>query len=111
MTITATQVLEMLSKAEKLGIHYDVCELTQGHIIQFTVYWFADYYKDYSYERVAISKENDTTFDHSYWGFNTWMSMLDERLEEQEQEKIKAQKRQELLARLSDEEKELLGVK
>jgi hypothetical protein len=37
--------------------------------------------------------------------------MLDEKLEEKEQEKIKAEKRKELIARLSDEEKELLGVK
>jgi hypothetical protein len=39
------------------------------------------------------------------------MNMLDEKLEEKRQEKIKEQKRQELLARLTSEEKELLGVK
>ena len=111
MTITATQVLEMLSKAEKLGIHYDIDEDTRGHIIQFTVGWFADEYKDYSYEKVFISKENEKTFNSYYWGFDTWMNMLDEKLEEQEQEKLKAEKRKELIARLSDEEKELLGVK
>jgi hypothetical protein len=39
------------------------------------------------------------------------MDVLDEMLEEKLQEEIKEQKRQELLARLTDEEKELLGVK
>jgi small nuclear ribonucleoprotein (snRNP)-like protein len=111
MTITATQVLEMLSKAEKLGIHYDVYENALWYNIQFTVDWFADEYRDYSYERVAISKENETTFSGSYWGFDTWMNMLDEKLEEKEQEKIKEEKRKELIARLSDEEKELLNLK
>jgi hypothetical protein len=110
MTITASQILEMLSKAEKLGIHYKVDEDTRGHTIQFTVGWFADEYKDYSYEKVFISKENEKTFSSSYWGFDTMMNILDEKLEEQEQEKIKEQKRQELIARLSDEERELLGL-
>jgi hypothetical protein len=32
-------------------------------------------------------------------------------LEEKRQEEIKAQKREELIARLTDEEKELLGIK
>ena len=39
------------------------------------------------------------------------MDILDEMLEEKEQEKIKAEKRKELIARLTDEERELLGVK
>jgi hypothetical protein len=39
------------------------------------------------------------------------MDVLDGALEEKRQEKIKEQKRQELLARLTSEEKELLGVK
>ena len=39
------------------------------------------------------------------------MEMLDEKLEEQLQEQIKERKRQELIARLTDEEKELLNLK
>ena len=38
---------------------------------------------------------------------DTFVSML----KQKEEEKLKAQKRQELLARLTNEEKELLGVK
>ncbi len=37
------------------------------------------------------------------------MDVLDEKLEEKRQEEIKEQKRQELLARLTDFEKDLLG--
>jgi len=37
--------------------------------------------------------------------------ILDEKLEVEEQKKIKAQKRKELIARMSDEDKELLGLK
>jgi hypothetical protein len=39
------------------------------------------------------------------------MDVLDGMLEEKLLEEIKARKRQELIARLTDEEKELLGVK
>ena len=37
--------------------------------------------------------------------------VLDDMIEEQKQKEIKEQKRQELIARLTDEEKDLLGVK
>jgi hypothetical protein len=39
------------------------------------------------------------------------VSVLDEMLEDKRKKEIKEQKRQELIARLTDEEKELLGVK
>jgi hypothetical protein len=110
MTITASQILEMLSKAEKLGISYEVYEDKRGHTIQFIVEWFADEYRSYSHEKVYISKEIDTTFSSSYWGFDTWMNMLDKKLEEQKREKLKAEERQKLIARLSNEERELLGL-
>lgn len=38
------------------------------------------------------------------------MELLDEKLEEEKQKEIKAQKRKELIARLTSEEKELLGL-
>jgi hypothetical protein len=38
------------------------------------------------------------------------MDVLDEMLEEKRQEEIKEQKRQELIAKLTDEEKELLNL-
>ena len=43
--------------------------------------------------------------------FHTMNSVLDELVQRKEEKEIKRQKRQELLSRLTDEEKELLGVK
>jgi hypothetical protein len=110
MTITATQVLEMLSKAEKLDIQYEIVKETSGYTIQFTDYRYVGEYKDYSYEKVYIHNSNESNAYNGGWDFLTWMNKLDEMLEEKEQEKIKEQKRQELIARLSDEERELLGL-
>ena len=110
MTITATQVLEMLAKARQLGIHYDVYDAEEyGHFIQFEVDWYGD--DGYTYEKVFINHSNESDMYYGGWDVSIWMSMLDEKLEEQKKEELKKQKRQELLARLTTEEKELLGVK
>jgi hypothetical protein len=121
MEITATQVLEMLSKAKQLSIRYDVYDAEEylsihydvaeeyGYFIQFEVNWFSDEYKDYSYEKVFINNSNESV-GYGGWDFLTWMNMLDEKLEQKKQEKIKAEKRKEVLAKLTDEERELLGL-
>ena len=113
MTITATQVLEMLAKARQLGIHYDVYDAEEyGHFIQFEVDWYGDEFCSYTYEKVFVNHSNENGWDSSSgWDFLTWMSMLDEKLEEQKQEELKKQKRKELIDRLTPEEKELLDVK
>ena len=108
MTITATQVLEMLAKARQLGIHYDVYDAEEyGHFIQFEVDWYGD--DGYTYEKVFINHSNENYWCTG-WDFLAWMGMLDMRLEEQKQEELKKQKRQELLARLTTEERELLNL-
>jgi hypothetical protein len=113
MIITATQVLEMLTKAGKLGIHYDVYtdDEEHEHCIQFSVCWYADEFNSYSLEKVFITKEDESCYEPQGWEFSTFMMMLDEKLGEQEQKNIKAEKRKELIAKLTNEEKELLGVK
>jgi len=111
MTITATQVLEMLSKANKLGAFPIVGEREGGHIITF---WYDFYGNGEETEIVFISVENESAIKYgngnTTYDFNTMMDILDEKLEEKEQEKIKAKKRKELIARLTDEERELLGL-
>lgn len=109
MTITATQVLEMLAKATKLHIHYDVYEDDGEHFIQFEVNWYADEVGGFSYEKVPISKQNESRWGVC-WNFETFMDMLDEKLEEREQKKIKEEKRKALIARLTLEERELLEI-
>ena len=51
---------------------------------------------------------NWTVGDYEFYTMN---SVLDELVQRKEEKEIKRQKRQELLSRLTDEEKELLGVK
>ena len=112
MTITATQVLQLLAKANKLGASPIVGEREGGHIITF---WYDFYGNGGETEIVFISVENESVIKYgngnATYDFNTMMGILDGMLREKEQEKIKAEKRKEVLARLTDEEKELLGVK
>jgi hypothetical protein len=62
-------------------------------------------------EKVVITQKGESDWNKGNYCFDAMMDVLDEKLEEQLQEKIKERKRQELIARLTDEEKELLGVK
>jgi hypothetical protein len=108
MTITATQILEMLAKAQKLAMPYDIKQHNDGFEIKLYYAWCENDYYD---RAVFITNENESTWNKCDFEFYTMMDMLDEKLEEKRQEKIKEQKRQELLARLTDFEKDLLGVK
>ncbi len=110
MTITATQVLEMLEKARQLSIQYEVYDDETSYRIRFYVDWHWEKTKKYSHEEVIISKDNKSLYS-TCWDFDSFMIQLNVKLEEQKQKEIKAQKRKELIARLTDEEKELLGVK
>jgi hypothetical protein len=111
MIITATQVLEMLTKARKLGINYDVYEDDDGHLIQFIVCWYSDDLHSSSHEKVFINRKNESDWYSGDWSFESFMDQLDNKLKEQEQENIKREKRKELIASLTEEQRELLGVK
>ena len=105
MTITATQILEMLEKARRLGIHYEVYEDPEynSYFIEFAVNWYADEIGGWSYEKVFVSKDNVSD------GF-TWIDVLNEKLKEKEQKELKEEKRKALIARLTQEERELLEI-
>jgi len=108
MTIKATELLKLLSKAEKLDLTAGVCEDKDGDYVIRIYEMFRPENFD---EKVVITQKGESNWNKGCYSFDTMMDILDEKLEEQEQEKIKEQKRQELIARLTDEEKELLGVK
>ena len=113
MTIKATELLELFTKADKLSISYDIKQQSQndGFEIKFYHAWNEnDGYHQYYYQTVFITNENESTWDKGDYEFSTMMQILDEKLKEQEREELKAQQRRELIARLTDEEKELLGV-
>jgi hypothetical protein len=108
MTIQATELLELFSKAYKLGATYDIKQKDDGFEIKLHYTWYEG---DYYHNAVFITQEGEGSDEKGDLGFYDMMHLLDEKLEEQRQKEIKAQKRKELIAKLTDEEKELLGVK
>ena len=107
--ITTTELLDFLCKAEKLSI-VDVSfrQTDEGYTITLSDDWYDS--NEWSNKTVFITNEGESTWDKGDYEFYTMNNILDEKLEEQKQKEIKAQKRKELIARLTDEEKDLLGV-
>jgi hypothetical protein len=107
MIIKTTELLELLAKAGQLDLSTFVREDEDGNY----VVKFYELYTNKFDEVIIINKEGESDFYSGGYTFDDMMRILDGMLREKEQEKIKAEKRKEVLARLSDEEKELLGVK
>ncbi len=108
MTIRETELLKLFSKANQLDLSVEVREDKDGDYI---VRIYEMFHPEGFDETVFINQQGETNWDKRCYSFDYMMDVLDEMLEEKRQEKIKEQKRQELLARLTVEEKELLGVK
>jgi cytochrome P450 len=108
MTIKATELLKLFSKAKQLDLSVEVREDKDG---DYVIRIYEMFRQENFDETVFINQQGETNWDKRFYSFDYMMDVLDEMLEEKRQEKIKEQKRQELLARLTDEEKELLGVK
>jgi hypothetical protein len=108
MTIKATELLKLFSKAEKLDLSVAVLEEKDG---DYVIRIFAMFSPKNFDEYVVITQEGESDWSKGYQSFDAVMDVLDEKLEEQKQKEIKEQKRQELIARLTDEEKELLNLK
>ena len=108
MTIKVTELLKLLSKANKLGLSVGVREDKDG---DYVVRIFEMLNQESFYETAVITQKGEMTWNKGTYSFNTMMGLLDEMLEEKRQEEIKEQKPQELIARFIDEEKELPGVK
>lgn len=108
MAISTTDLLEFFSKAQKLGVNYTIVQNDDGYSIKLRYDWYDD--GDLSNNTVFITNEGESTWYKSDYEFYTMNRILDELVEKQKQAEIKAQKRQELLDRLTPEERELLGV-
>ena len=106
--IKATELLKLFTKAEKLDLSVVVCEDKDGDY-QIRIYQM--FQQEYFDEKVVITQKGESHWNKCDYSFDAMMDVLDEKLEEQGQKKIKDQKRQELIARLTDEEKELLNLK
>jgi hypothetical protein len=106
MTVSTTDLLELLAYAGELDLSIFVREDDDGdYIVK-----FYELYTNKFDEILVINKEGqvewcsgDNTFDYL---MDTFVDML----KQKEEEKLKEQKRQELLTRLTTEELELLGV-
>ena len=110
MTVSTTELLELLSYATQLGLSYDVKEDTDG---DYKIRFYELYTNNFN-ETVFITKECESNWyssGGSFCSFDYLMDTFVSMLKQKEEEKLKEQKRQQILARLSNEEKELLGVK
>jgi hypothetical protein len=108
MTIRETELLKLFSKAKQLNLSVEVCEDKDGDYVIRIYEMFRSEGFD---EKVVITQNGESNWNKGSYGFDAMMDWFDVMLEEKRQEKIKEQKRQELLARLTDFEKDLLGVK
>ena len=72
---------------------------------------FYELYTNKFVEHIIINKEGENDWNKGTCSCEYLMDTFVDMLKQKEEEKLKAQKRQELLARLTNEEKELLGVK
>jgi hypothetical protein len=108
MTIKATEFLKLFTKAKQLDLSVEVCEDKDGDYVIRIYKMFRPEGFD---EKVVITQKGESDWNKGDYSFDFMMDVLDGALEEKRQEKIKEQKRQELLARLTDFEKDLLGVK
>jgi len=107
--ITVTELLDFLTKAQKLSIH-DVTfrQTDEGYAITLRDDWYDD--GKWSNKTVFITNDGESTWEKGDYDFYTMDRILDEKLEEQKQKEIKAQKRKELIESLTPEQRELLGV-
>jgi hypothetical protein len=108
--ITATELLDFLIKAQRVSTGgASFRQVDGGYNITLHCDWRDDGH--YCRQTVFIDNKGNSTWDCGDYDFGTMDGILDEMIEREHQKEIKEQKRQELIARLTDEEKELLGVK
>jgi hypothetical protein len=108
MTIKTTELLKLLTKAKQLGFSINVHEDKDGdYVIRIFELFSPENFDDY----LIINQKGESTCDKGAYSFDAMMDVLDGELETKRRDELKAQKRQELIDHLTDEEKELLGVK
>ena len=111
--ITTTQLLDFLAKAHKVSPDVKVVRGFNKGKNGYKITVLADWYNDDHFDETRTFVTNDGTYEYnqSYTCFFEVDSDLNHLVKEEEEREIKRKKRQELLSRLTDEEKELLGVK
>ena len=106
MTVSTTELLELLAKAGELDLSIFVREDDDGdYIVK-----FYELYTNKFAEHIIITKECENDWNKGTCSCEYLMDTFVGMLKQKEEEKLKSQKRQELLNKLTDEELELLGV-
>jgi hypothetical protein len=108
MTIQATELLQLFAKANKLDLTVEVNEDKDG---DYVIRIFEMFSPENFDKKVIITQEGESNWNKGEYIFDAMMGILNGLLEEQKQERIKAEKRKELIARLTPEERELLDLK
>jgi hypothetical protein len=109
MTIQSTELLQLLIKATKLRMSYEVCEDDDGdYVICFSEVYSTNY--NTQELELIITQSGASTWDKGHWTLESMLIDFDGRLEEQEQERIKKEKRKELIATFTQEQRDLLGL-
>ena len=117
MTLTTTQLLDFFAKIYKVDALLAVAKVTGGYSVTVHHDWEDDgvypqsFFVDYKGATTLICVDPTAVGEiDSDYNFDTMNTLLDQHVKEQEERELKMQKRQELLNRLTDEEKELLGL-
>jgi hypothetical protein len=105
--IKTTDLLELLAYAGELDLSIFVKQDKDGNY----VVKFYELYTNNFDESIVINKEGENDWNNGTCSCEYLMDTFVDVLSNKKEEKLKSQKRQELLNKLTDEEKELLGVK
>jgi hypothetical protein len=106
MTIRTTELLKLFAKANQLDLSVVVREDNDSdYVIKITERWGDDFNAS-----VIINQNGLSNWSKGDYNFDAMMDVLDEMLEEKRKQEIKELKRRQLISRLTDEERELLGV-
>jgi hypothetical protein len=106
--ITATQILELLTKAQKLGVSTDFLQNDNGYMINFYYAWHGN--NNYYYKNVFIKNDNSSDWEVGDYTFDDLMDYFDKEIEKQLERETKARKRKELIDSLTPEQRELLEL-
>jgi hypothetical protein len=106
MTVSTTDLLDLLTKAGQLDLSIFAKKDKDGDY----VLKFYELYTNNFEEHTTITTEGENDWCVSGCSFEYLMDTFVDMLKQKEEEKLKSQKRQEVLNKLTDEEKELLGV-
>lgn len=108
MTLSATDILELLNKANQLGISPNIEKCEDGYYLKLYYDWQGD--NDFYIKTVFVSNEGISNWKRGNEHFESMKELLDEHIERYEKQRIKAQEREKLIKSLTPEQRELLGL-